>query len=83
MEAVAVQMNNNFSILQVPFSRLSTSGRTCRGCNGTGHCSMCNDKGGIGMMPVIMWGKDIKTRTSCSSCNGTGQCKVCHGKGSI
>lgn len=60
-----------------------TAGRTCRGCNGTGHCSMCNGKGGYWNDAGYYVGKDIKTRTSCSSCNGTGQCKVCHGKGSI
>lgn len=83
MEAVAVQMNNNFFNTTSTLSRLSTSGRTCRGCNGTGHCSMCNDKGGYWNDAGYYVGKDIKTRTSCSSCNGTGQCKVCHGKGSI
>lgn len=60
-----------------------SASRTCRGCNGTGLCTMCNGKGTYWNDTGYYVGKDIKTRTRCSACNGTGKCKVCYGKGTL
>ncbi len=48
----------------------------CKGCNGTGHCTMCKGKG---------WYKNIYDSKSydCPSCGGSGRCGVCFGKGVI
>ncbi|NDW10298.1 hypothetical protein D0T56_11600 [Dysgonomonas sp. 520] len=46
----------------------------CKGCRGSGLCSMCEGKG--------FWKKDGKI-FSCSRCYGDGKCRVCYGKGVI
>ena len=53
-----------------------SSGSTCKGCNGTGHCSMCKGKG---------WYKNSHDGKiyDCPSCHSSGRCGVCYGKGVI
>ncbi len=48
--------------------------RSCRGCGGSGLCTMCHGKG---------WYKNIYDGKiyDCTSCGGRGRCRVCQGKG--
>lgn len=54
----------------------NSKGRSCKGCNGTGRCSMCKGKG---------WYKNSHNGKiyDCPACHKTGECKVCYGKGYI
>lgn len=61
----------------------SSSGRICRGCNGTGRCTMCHGEGRYYVESGTYTGNDTYTRHSCSSCGGSGQCRVCYGKGAL
>lgn len=51
---------------------------TCKGCNGSGRCTMCKGSG-----------KHVtETMTAtivdhCPGCHGSGRCQVCHGKGTL
>lgn len=76
--------NNSQIIPSYPINNDTySSSRTCRGCNGTGICTMCSGRGEYWNETGYYVGKDIKTKTRCSACNGTGTCKVCYGKGKI
>lgn len=75
----------------------SSSGSThtsaiCKGCNGTGKCTMC---GGTGYLTCsVCYGRgytdsgrcaacDGRGKNICPACHGTGNCGVCHGTGKI
>ena len=64
----------------------------CKGCNGTGKCTMC---GGAGYLTCsVCYGRgytdsgrcaacDGRGKNICPACHGTGNCGVCHGTGKI
>lgn len=54
----------------------TSQGSRCKGCNGTGHCTMCKGKG---------WYKNTYDSNAydCPSCHASGRCGVCYGKGYI
>lgn len=64
-------------------SNSSSNGQQCRGCNGTGNCTLCHGEGHYWAQTGTYIGEDIREYVDCPACRATGKCQVCHGHGVI